>query len=63
MITKQGLKLMIIFQVWLDKTIFKMAIIKTIQANENHEEEDHLKEKCFLRPKLQKNLFVRLLVH
>ena len=29
MITKQGLKLMIIFQVWLDKKISKVAIEKT----------------------------------
>ena len=34
MITKQGLELIIIFQVWLDKTIFKVAIIKTNQAKE-----------------------------
>ena len=63
MITKQGLKLMIIFQVWLGKTISKMAITKKNQVKENHEEEDHLKEKCFSKPKLHKDLFVRLLVH
>ena len=34
MITKQGLKLMIIFQMWLGKTISKVAITKTNQANE-----------------------------
>ena len=34
MITKQGLELMIIFQVWLGKTISKVAIIKTNQVNE-----------------------------
>ena len=34
MITKQGLELMIIFQVWLGKTISKVAITKTNQANE-----------------------------
>ena len=34
MITKQDLELMIIFQVWLDKTISKVAITKTNQANE-----------------------------
>ena len=34
MIIKQGLKLMIIFQVWLDKTISKVAITKTNQAKE-----------------------------
>ena len=34
MITKQGLELMIIFQVWLDKMIFKMVITKTNQAKE-----------------------------
>ena len=32
MITKQGLELMIIFQVWLGKTISKVAITKTNQA-------------------------------
>ena len=49
MITKQGLELMIIFQVWLGKTISKVAITKI-----NHEEEDHLKEKSFSKPKLHK---------
>ena len=34
MITKQGLELIIIFQVWLGKTISKMAIIKTNQIKE-----------------------------
>ena len=34
MITKQGLELMIIFQVWLGKTIFKVTITKTNQAKE-----------------------------
>ena len=34
MITKQGLELMIIFQVWLDKIISKVAITKTNQAKE-----------------------------
>ena len=34
MITKQGLKLMIIFQVWLGKMISKVAIIKTNQTKE-----------------------------
>ena len=34
MTTKQGLELMIIFQVWLGKTIFKVAIAKTNQAKE-----------------------------
>ena len=34
MITKQGLELMIIFQVWLCKTISKVAIIKTNQVRE-----------------------------
>ena len=34
MITKQGLKLMIIFQVWLGKMISKVAIIKTNQVKE-----------------------------
>ena len=34
MITKQGLELMIIFQVWLGKTISKMAITKTNQVKE-----------------------------
>ena len=32
MITKQGLELIIIFQVWLGKTISKVAITKTNQA-------------------------------
>ena len=34
MIIKQGLKLMIIFQVWLGKTISKVAITKTNHAKE-----------------------------
>ena len=34
MITKQGLELIIIFQVWLGKTISKVAITKTNQAKE-----------------------------
>ena len=34
MITKQGLELMIIFQVCLGKTISKVAFIKTNQAKE-----------------------------
>ena len=34
MITKQGLEIMIIFQVWLGKMISKVAIIKTNQAKE-----------------------------
>ena len=34
MITKQGLELMIIFQVWLGKMISKVAITKTNQAKE-----------------------------
>ena len=34
MITKQGLELMIIFQVWLSKTISKVTITKTNQAKE-----------------------------
>ena len=33
-ITKQSLKLMIIFQVWLGNTIFKVTITKTNQAKE-----------------------------
>ena len=32
MITKQGLELIIIFQVWLGKTISNVAITKTNQA-------------------------------
>ena len=52
MITKQGLKLMIIFQVWLGKTTSKVAIQRQIKSRRNHEEEDHLKEKSFSRPKL-----------
>ena len=54
MITKQGLELMIIFQVWLGKTTSKMAIQKQIKPIRNHEEEDHLKEKSFSRPKFLK---------
>ena len=53
-ITKQGLELMIIFQVCLGKTIPKVAITKTNQAKEKSCKEDHLKEKCFSRPKLHK---------
>ena len=34
MITKQGLELIIIFQVWLCKTISKVAIIKTNQVKD-----------------------------
>ena len=34
MITKKGLELMIIFQVWLDKMISKLGITKTNQAKE-----------------------------
>ena len=34
MITKQGLELIIIFQVWLGKTISKVAITKTNQAKD-----------------------------
>ena len=34
MITKQSLELMIIFKVWLGKTISKVAITKTNQAKE-----------------------------
>ena len=34
MITKQVLELMIIFQVWLGKTVSKMVITKTNQVNE-----------------------------
>ena len=38
---------MIIFQVWLGKTISKVIIIKTNQTKKNHEEEDYFKNKCF----------------
>ena len=34
MITKQGLELMIIFQVWLGKTISKVTITKKNQTKE-----------------------------
>ena len=54
MITKQSLELMIIFQVWLGKTTSKVAIQRQIKPMRNHEEEDHLKEKSFSRPKLLK---------
>ena len=47
MITKQGLELIIIFQVWLGKTTSKVAIQRQIKPMRNHEEEDHLKEKSF----------------
>ena len=49
MITKQGLELMIIFQVWLDKTIFKMATTKTNQA----------KEKSWRRRRPQREVFFK----
>ena len=54
MIIKQGLELIIIFQVWLGKTTSKVAVQRQIKPRRNHEEEDHLKEKSFLRPKLLK---------
>ena len=47
MISKQGLELMIIFQVGLGKTTSKVAIQRQIKPRRNHEEEDHFKEKCF----------------
>ena len=49
MITKQGLKLMIIFQVWLGKTISKVAITKTNQT----------KEKSWRRRPPQKEVFFK----
>ena len=54
MITKQGLELMIIFQVWLGKTTSKVAIQRQIKSMRNYEEEDNLKEKSFSKPKLLK---------
>ena len=56
MIKKQGLELMIIFQVWLGKTTSKVAIQRQIKFRRNHEEKDHLKDKSFSRPKLLKSL-------
>ena len=47
MITKQGLELIIIFQVWLGKTTSKVAIQRQIKTRRNHEEEDHLKRRVF----------------
>ena len=49
MITKQGLELMTIFQVWLGKTISKVAITKTIQA----------KEKSLRRKRPQSEMFFK----
>ena len=49
MITKQGLELMIIFQVWLGKTISKVAITKTNQA----------KEKSWRRRRPQRGVFFK----
>ena len=49
MIKKQGLKLMIIFQVWLGKTISKVVIIKTNQA----------KEKSWRRRRPQREMFFK----
>ena len=55
MITKQGLELMIIFQVWLGKDDFQSGNHKDKSSQRrNHEEEDHLKEKSSSRPKLHK---------
>ena len=51
MITKQGLELMIIFQVWLGKTTSKVTIQRQIKPMRNHEEENHLKEKSFFKTK------------
>ena len=49
MIKKQGLELMILFQVWLGKTISKVAITKTNQA----------KEKSWRRKRLQREVFFK----
>ena len=49
MITKQGLELMIIFQVWLGKKISKVAITKTNQA----------KEKLIRRRRPQRKVFFK----
>ena len=46
---KQGLELMIIFQVWLGKMISKVAITKTNQA----------KEKSWRRRPLQREVFFK----
>ena len=46
---KQGLELMIIFQVWLGKPIFKMAITKTNQA----------KKKSLIRRRPQREVFFK----
>ena len=47
--TKQSLELMIIFQVWLGKTISKVAITKTNQA----------KEKSWRRRRPQREVFFK----
>ena len=49
MITKQGLELMFIFQVWLGKTMSKVAITKI----------DHAKEKLWRRRPLQREEFFK----
>ena len=55
MITKQGLELMIIFQVWLSKTISKVAITKTNQAKEKSwrrrppQREEFFQDQSFIR--------------
>ena len=49
MITKQGLELIIIFQVWLGKTISKVAITKTNQV----------KEKSLRRRRPQREVFFK----
>lgn len=54
MIKKQGLELMILFQVWLGKMISKVAITKTNQAKEKSWRKENFKEKCFSRPNLHK---------
>ena len=55
MITKQGLKLMIIFQVWLDKKIFKVTITK-IKSNKR---EINMKKKALKRSYFQDLSFIR----
>ena len=62
-ITKQGLELMIIFQVWLGKTISKVAITKTNQAKEKSWRRRPPKRKVFFKTQASYDLFVRLLVH
>ena len=63
MITKQGLELMIILQVWLGKTISKVAITKTNQAKEKSWRRRPPQREVFFKTQASSDLFVRLFVH